>query len=166
VRSYLDASVLVALLAPEPLSARADGFVRANPAALTVSDFAAAEFASAIARRVRTKECTLDEAHADLADFDAWVKRSAGFIETATADIAVATALLRRLNLPLKTPDAIHIAITQRIGATLVTFDRQMAAAARASELSSRHRKHCRGPRKCAILRRIAQLTSSQRGPQ
>jgi predicted nucleic acid-binding protein len=128
VRSYLDASVLVALLAPEPLSARADGFVRANPTGLTVSDFAIAEFASAIARRVRTKECTLDEARADLADFDAWMK----FIETAPADIAVASTFLRRLDLPLKTPDAIHIAIAQRIGATLVTFDRQMAAAARA----------------------------------
>jgi uncharacterized protein len=132
VRSYLDASVLVALLAPEPLSARADGFVRANPTGLTVSDFAIAELASAIARRVRTKECTLDEARADLADFDAWMKRSAEFIETAPADIAVASTFLRRLDLPLKTPDAIHIAIAQRVDATLVTFDRQMAAAARA----------------------------------
>jgi predicted nucleic acid-binding protein len=39
---------------------------------------------------------------------------------------------LRRLDLPLKTPDAIHIAIAQRVDATLVTFDWQMAAAARA----------------------------------
>jgi uncharacterized protein len=46
--------------------------------------------------------------------------------------IAVATTFLRRLDLPLKTPDAIHIAIAQRLGATLVTFDRQMAASARA----------------------------------
>jgi uncharacterized protein len=34
--------------------------------------------------------------------------------------------------LPLRAPDAIHIAMAQRVGAALVTFDRRMAAAARA----------------------------------
>jgi predicted nucleic acid-binding protein len=52
--------------------------------------------------------------------------------EAGTVDIATAITFLRRLDLPLKTPDAIHIAIAQRVGGTLVTFDRQMAASARA----------------------------------
>ena len=47
-------------------------------------------------------------------------------------DLAAATMFLRRLDLPLRTPDALHIAIAQRLGATLVTFDRQMAASAHA----------------------------------
>jgi predicted nucleic acid-binding protein len=34
--------------------------------------------------------------------------------------------------LPLRTPDAIHIAIAERVDATLVTFDLAMAASARA----------------------------------
>jgi predicted nucleic acid-binding protein len=46
-------------------------------------------------------------------------------------DLAAATMFLRRLDLPLRTPDALHIAIAQRVGAMLVTFDRQMAASAR-----------------------------------
>jgi len=58
--------------------------------------------------------------------------RSALQIEIIAADIARAATFLRRLDLILRTPDAIHIAIAERIGATLVTFDRQMAAAARA----------------------------------
>jgi predicted nucleic acid-binding protein len=47
-------------------------------------------------------------------------------------DLAAATMFLRRLDPPLRTPDAVHIAIAQRLGTTLVTFDRQMAASARA----------------------------------
>lgn len=46
MKLYLDASVLVALLAPDPLSERADTLLAQRPS-LIVSDFAAAEFASA-----------------------------------------------------------------------------------------------------------------------
>jgi predicted nucleic acid-binding protein len=40
--------------------------------------------------------------------------------------------LARRLDLPLRTPDALNIAIAQRVGADLVTFDDRMVASARA----------------------------------
>lgn len=42
-----------------------------------------------------------------------------------------AQALLRRLDLPLRTPDALNIAMAQRVEAALATFDIQMARAAR-----------------------------------
>ena len=128
---YLDASVLIALLTVEPFSDRADAFVSATPDPLLVSDFAGAEFASAIARRVRTRESTLSDAQRDLSDFDIWIARSAHRVEISPADIAVATTFLRRLDLTLRTPDALHIAIVQRLDATLVTFDRRMADSAR-----------------------------------
>ncbi len=127
---YLDASLLVALLTPEALSGRAEDFIGLRSGPLAVSDLASAEFASAIARRVRTRETTLAEARTDLSDFDLWVTRSAQRVEIAATDVALATTFLRRLDLPLRTPDAIHIAIAQRLGATLVTFDRRMAASA------------------------------------
>ena len=53
---YLDASVLVALFTNDPLTVRAETFLRANPLVLIVSDFAAAEFSSVIARHVRAKD--------------------------------------------------------------------------------------------------------------
>jgi predicted nucleic acid-binding protein len=40
--------------------------------------------------------------------------------------------MLRRLDLNLRTPDAIHIAIAQRLGAELATFDVRMAESAEA----------------------------------
>ncbi len=129
---YLDANILVALMTSEPLSERADEFLRNNPQALIVSDFAAAEFASAIARRVRTQETTVEDAQKDLTEFDVWVARSTERIDLNTRDIATATVYLRRLDLTLVTPDALHIAIAGRLEATLVTFDRAMASAARA----------------------------------
>jgi hypothetical protein len=131
VSCYLDASVLVALLTAEPFSELADAFVLANPDPLLVSDFAEAEFASAIARRVRTRESTLFDARKDLSEFDIWIARSAHRVEIGPADVVVATTFLRRLDLTLRTPDALHLAIAQRLGATLVTFDGRMADSAR-----------------------------------
>lgn len=58
--------------------------------------------------------------------------REAQRVEINAEDVAAADIYLRRLDLTLLTPDAIHIAIAARIGATLVTFDRAMAASARA----------------------------------
>jgi hypothetical protein len=81
---------------------------------------------------VRIGESTFEEARSDLSDFDTLLIRFAQRVEIGAADVAVATTFLRRLDLPLLTPDAIHIAITQRLDATLVTFDRQMATSARA----------------------------------
>ena len=132
VSFYLDASVVIALLTDDALHARADRFASADPGPLMISDLATAEFASALGRQVRTGAIAIEEARAGLSTLDVWTRRAANQIETTGADIAIASTFLRRLDLPLRTPDAIHIAIVQRVGATLVTFDRQMAASARA----------------------------------
>jgi uncharacterized protein len=129
---YLDASVLVALLTNDPLTPRADAFMRANTPTLIVSDFAAAEFASAMARRVRAGGITRDEARLAFSTFDAWAARVTRRAQTKAADVSAAEAFLRRLDLNLRAPDALNIAIVQRIGAVLVSFDEKMAASARA----------------------------------
>jgi predicted nucleic acid-binding protein len=97
-----------------------------------VSEFAAAEVASAIARRVRIREMTELEARNAFALFDALVIRVAERVATEPGDVKAAEAALRRLDLPLRTPDALNIAIAQRVDAALLTFDTKMAEAARA----------------------------------
>ena len=52
-------------------------------------------------------------------------------VEAKAVDIAFAEAVLRRLDLNLRTPDAIYLAIAQRLGAELATFDIRMADCAR-----------------------------------
>ena len=128
---YLDASVLVALFTNDPLTARAETFLRADPLVVIVSDFAAAEFSSVIARYVRTKDIRKDDARIVFSNFDTWTSRATQRARISAADTNAAEILLRRLDLALRTPDAINIAMAQRMGATLVTFDKKMAAAAR-----------------------------------
>lgn len=129
---YLDASVLVSLFINDLLTTRARTYLRDHQPLVAVSDFARAEFASACARRVRTGEITADEARAAFFTFDAWTARVAQSIETSATDVAIAEAFLRRLDLTLRTPDALNIAIAQRVGAMLATFDQKMAASAQA----------------------------------
>ena len=128
---YLDCNVVVALLTPDALSDRAVRIRRPDDDFIFVSDFAAAEFAAVISRRVRTRTCTRDEGRTALDKFDAWVAATARGVELSPADIVTAGSYLRRLDLTLSAPDAIHIATAQRLGASLLTFDRAMAAAAR-----------------------------------
>lgn len=127
---YLDASVLVALFLIDPASARAAAFLASHPAIILVSDFGAAEFSSALARRVRMRDLTREDGLLALEHFDTWMSRAAGRREITTADIGAADQMLRRLDVNLRTPDALHIAMTRRLEATLVTFDCGMAAAA------------------------------------
>jgi predicted nucleic acid-binding protein len=128
---YLDASVLVALFTNDFFTARADAYLRGANPILIVSDFAAAEFASSVARSVRTKAISPDEARQIFANFDAWLIRTTPREPTTTQDIAAAEAYLRRLDLTLRTPDAVNIAIAQRFDATLATFDEKMGVCAR-----------------------------------
>lgn len=129
---YLDASVLVALFTEDRFSRRADVFLRRAESILIVSDFAAAEFASAIARQVRTRDIARRDARIAFSAFDTWIARVAQRVEIGPPDVTAAEAFLRRLDLNLRTPDAVNIAVAQRIGAALFTFDTVMIKCARA----------------------------------
>jgi predicted nucleic acid-binding protein len=129
---YADTSLLVPLFIRDAFNEAAGRLLSTHRPALLVSDFACAELASAVAMKVRTRQLSLAEAREALATFDGWLASRPPRVETSTADILLAEAHLRRLDLPLRTPDALHIAIAQRREAALATFDVQMAGAARA----------------------------------
>ena len=129
---YLDTSVFVALLTDDVFTRQADQYLRESAEIVSVSDLGAAEYASVLSRRVRTGVITASQARTSFATFDAWKLRTARHLELDAADVAAADAWLRALTPPLRTLDALHIAIAQRIDATLVTFDQRMATAARA----------------------------------
>jgi predicted nucleic acid-binding protein len=65
-----------------------------------------------------------------------WIARSTRRVEITAADIAATDRIWRRLDVTLRMPDALHIAITGRLDATLVTFDHIMATAARVSGMA------------------------------
>jgi len=129
--AYLDASVLLPILIEEPASAAVDTYILAGGHELLVSDFAAAEIASALSRLVRTGLLEAPDALLRLADFDVWRAAMTVPADMHASDVRLANAYVRRFELMLRAPDALHLAIARRLNATLVTLDRRLAAAAR-----------------------------------
>ena len=127
----LSGLALISLFTDDVFAVRADAFFRGRNLQLILSDFAAAEFSSVVARSARMKQMTQRKARILFSDFDDFRIRRVSSVETISADGRGAEAMLRRLDLPLRAPDAIHIAIAQRLGAELATFDEKMAQSAR-----------------------------------
>jgi len=127
---YLDTNVLVALLSHDTFRARAFAIADANLTTLIVSDFAAAEFASVIAAYVRIGSISASAARTAFDDFDSWAAGTQRE-RVSSEDIAAAGSLLRRLDINLRAPDAIHLAASQRLRAELATFDKALVSAAR-----------------------------------
>lgn len=96
-----------------------------------VSDFCRTEFASAIAISFRDRRLTEATARAAFQRLDLWVDWLAEVVATHADDIRLAEQFIRRLDLTLRTQDAIHIAMALRLQVPLATFDRRMADAAR-----------------------------------
>ena len=134
---YIDASALIPLIVVEPDSPWSEAQVASNAQARLVSDFAAAEVAASVSKFVRMRLVSPDAGRRLLASFDEWKAREAIFVETTAADIAESDRLVRRFELKLRTPDALHLVLAHRHGATLVTRDRSMSHAAEALGLST-----------------------------
>lgn len=133
---YFDASALVPMLIQEAASAAVDRFVEGLPARPIVSDFAAGEVASALARLVRMAVLRAQDAQERLADFDAWRTGDAQPVDVINSDAQQAAIFVRRFDLGLRMPDALHLAITQRQGFSLVTLDERMVKAGQALGVS------------------------------
>jgi len=129
--AYLDTSVLLPTLIAEPSTKAVYDYLGAVHQELLISDFAAAEVASALSRLIRMGLLTGADASARLADFDAWRAAMSLLVDIRAADARLAYIYVRRFELGLRAPDALHLAITRRLDATLVTLDGRLAIAAR-----------------------------------
>ena len=133
---YLDASVLMPAVIEEPSSTAVRELFRNRPDDLSVGDFAAAEVASALSRLVRMERLTATEAAERLADFDEWRASATEVAEIDTHDCRLANTYVRRFDIKLRAPDALHAAICRRLELQLATLDRRLAAASRALGIS------------------------------
>jgi hypothetical protein len=126
---YLDSSALLPLIVPDAHSKVMAAWLDTTQRFLVVSDFARAEASASISRRVRMELLTAPQAEAMLARLDFWVAQTARHRLTSAAEIAACDRLIRRFELKLQAPDALHIAIALADGVTLVTFDERQAQA-------------------------------------
>ena len=134
---YLDASVLLPMIVQESASESIDMLMEDLGAPPVVSEFAAGEVASALSRLVRMKQLDAADVRARLLDFDAWYASDAIVVDVEASDIRLAAVFVRRLELGLRMPDALHAAICRRLDHTLVTLDLRLAGAASALGLST-----------------------------
>lgn len=130
MKVYVDADILVSLFSPDANTQRAHAEISKRLPQLVVSNFGAAEFASAISRRVRMKEIGLREGRSILSDYDRWIGAAAQVECVEPPDVALCDHYLRRMDLPLRTPDALHIALASRLGAAILSFDKRLLASA------------------------------------
>jgi len=135
---YVDSSALAKLYVPEAESERLDAYLRGRTA-LMISELAITEVLSAVARRKREGELPPELANrirdAVLADADS------GSFARLHLDPAVhreaERLLLATASLPLRTLDALHLALAFSGAAThVLTFDRRMREAALQSGLN------------------------------
>jgi uncharacterized protein len=88
------------------------------------------EFASALGVRVRTSAIGPAEANRVLTHLDAWLARRAELLDVEPADHHLAASFVRRFELGLWAPDALHIAVCQRLAVPLLTYDMRQAVTA------------------------------------
>jgi uncharacterized protein len=128
---YLDTSVLIPTLVDEPISGAVRAYLIATEQELLISDLAAVEVASALSRLARMGLLGFAEAVARLTDFETWRAATSSPADVHAAEFRLAYAYVRRFELALRAPDALHLAIASRLQATLVTLDRRLERAAR-----------------------------------
>ena len=123
---YLDTSVILSHFVTDANSDRADALLGEHPELIVISDLCATEFAAGLSRLVRMREITHTAAVATLSNFDVWSSQFVQRDVITPADWATAERLLRRLDLPLLTPDMLHVAVATPLGTRLATFDQRM----------------------------------------
>jgi uncharacterized protein len=127
----LDASAVSDLFMPSINSIRIKRHLAGRATLPMISDFAVGEFASAVMRRVRIGQLDQSAARRIFDAFDAWRAAATEAVATEPSDIRLAAVHLRRFDLVVRMPDAIHIATAQRLGVPLCSFDTGQLAAAR-----------------------------------
>ena len=125
--AYLDTSVVVAYYLPAPLSTRAQAIYTAQTAP-AISELVELEFFAALSLRLRVRN--LDRAHGErVASLflshvaGGWYTR----IHLHAGHYLAARNFIARFDLPLKSPDALHLAVSSAQGLELITADRQLA---------------------------------------
>jgi predicted nucleic acid-binding protein len=124
---YLDASVLVSLLADDVNTAAARRVAQFHDP-VVVSAWTLAECSSAFARLRRMGRLTDDERDALESDLDAW--GPSRMIAMTTQDFELARSLVRVSRTGLRAADALHLAVASRESLRLATFDEVLTQAA------------------------------------
>lgn len=128
---YVDTSVLAAYYCPEPLSEQAQGAL-AKEGERAISSLVELELVSALARKVQNHEMPRGDAYRILAAFQSHLEQGVYTrLGVDGAHFAKAREWLATFAVPLRTLDALHVALAAMKGCSLITADRALAKACR-----------------------------------
>ena len=137
--AYVDTSAFMKRFVTEARTPDMEAFVLANEYRLVISSLAITEFRSVLKRRLRMG--TLDSPFAVKATEQLSIEVASGAVAFQAIDGAIfnlAGDLIDRLNAPLATLDALHLACAKTARCILmVSADRQLLAAAEEAELQT-----------------------------
>jgi uncharacterized protein len=120
---YIDTSVLITMVSPENSSERAEKWFDVNREPLLISDWSIAEFASALAKKLRIGVITKDERDHAEQWFGRFIEDGATVLPVSRANFRRAAQLSRDAGQPLQSPDALHLSVAEERGAILMTLD-------------------------------------------
>jgi uncharacterized protein len=128
---YLDTSFLIAAFSLEARTDEARKWIdNTPPEDIFVSSWVETEFSSAISLKIRTGQIKLEERAVILSNWRIFIAETAAVIAVQTKDFETAALFAAQHQLALRAGDALHIAVAQSAGCTLVTLDKKMATAA------------------------------------
>jgi len=128
---YLDTSVLAALYIPEPKSEIIQEFVRGK-GKTALSSLTEVEFSSAVSRRTRMKELSREDGFQIISRFQIHIKsRVFEMYPIMQREYDLARDWIGKLDTPLRTLDALHLAVAFSNQLVLVTADASFAVAAK-----------------------------------
>lgn len=136
--AYVDTSALVSCYHPEPVSPAVQAALAAE-SARAISELTEVEFYSALAIKVRTRTLSDGDATRLLARFRTDVSRQVYvFVTLTTREYHQARDWLGRREVPLRSLDALHLAVAHTSGEMLLTADLRLAEAAQHFGVSCR----------------------------
>jgi len=112
-------------LTAEPSAHRIQAWLGAQPAdSLSISDWTIAEFSSALALKVRTRQLPSVERAASLAAFNRLVTESLSVLPVLAHHFRAAARYADHDDLAVRAADALHLAVAVDNGAVLYTLNR------------------------------------------
>lgn len=134
---YLDTSVLVAYYCPEELSEKAEKIVTSERGPF-ISSLTEVEFSSGVSRKVREGSLKRSEGELILAKFSTHLEENLYTrLSIESYHYKLARDWLSGLTIPLRTLDALHLAVAASKELTLATADGALARAAKALGIKS-----------------------------
>lgn len=138
---YFDTSFLAPLILEEASSARVEAYIGRLPRTeLCVSQWVRVEFASLLAREVRTGGLLERDALAAASQFEEMLTESYQVISPQAADYDLAREFILHFPTALRAGDALHLALAKNHAATSVlTLDKGMLKAGKLLKLPVTH---------------------------